>query len=159
MAVAEIIGAAIGVLLLIFVAYLLVGSTLATAETVVTAQKDLIIQNEARLGTGITITEKNIDGNFSISNTGTEIISDFPHMDIYTYSLGSTGFQNYTYSGWNSGSSIANTWTITRIDNDYLHPKESDPGETMHVTATFSGPAPVWIEFCTDNGVYASAYL
>jgi len=51
MAGAEIIGAAISVLLLILVGYFLIGSALTTAETVASAQKDITLQNEARLQT------------------------------------------------------------------------------------------------------------
>ena len=60
MAVAEIIGAAIGVLLLVVVAYLLVGGTLNAAETVGNAQKDLTLLNEARMRTSITISDTEI---------------------------------------------------------------------------------------------------
>ena len=49
MAVAEIIGAAVGVLLLIIVAYIVVGSTLTTAETVSFAQKDLTLQQRSAI--------------------------------------------------------------------------------------------------------------
>jgi flagellar protein FlaF len=87
MAVAEIIGAAVGVLLLIIVAYVVVGSTLTAAETVSFAQKDLTQLSEARLKTSIALnkTEANLSGqglNFSVVNNGNEIISDFSHMDI-----------------------------------------------------------------------------
>ena len=58
MAVAELIGAAIGVLLLVMVAYLLVGSTLSTAELMVTAQKDVTLQQESRMHTLFSITDQ-----------------------------------------------------------------------------------------------------
>jgi len=53
MAVSEIIGAAVGILLLVIVAYVIVGGTLTAGETIATAQKDLTLQNEARLRTSI----------------------------------------------------------------------------------------------------------
>ncbi len=43
MAVAELIGATVGVIILVLVAYVLVGSTLSTAQTVAEAQKDLTL--------------------------------------------------------------------------------------------------------------------
>ncbi len=57
MAVADLIGAAVGVLLLVLVAYILVGSTLSTAEIVSNAQKDLTLHDEARLHTDFIIYE------------------------------------------------------------------------------------------------------
>ncbi|MEI7858024.1 MAG: hypothetical protein WCH85_11055 [Methanomicrobiales archaeon] len=91
MAVAEIIGAAIGVLLLVIVAYMLVGSVLTTAEVVTTAQKDLTLHDEIRLRTAFTISDTSSpDTNFTykISNNGTEIISDFKHMDVLVKDTG-----------------------------------------------------------------------
>jgi archaeal flagellar protein FlaF len=96
MAVAELIGAAIGVLLLVMVAYLLVGSTLSTAELVVTAQKDVTLQQEARMHTHLTITDQKNTNSIilaNITNTGTEIISDFKHMDILVYDTGLNSYQ------------------------------------------------------------------
>ena len=57
MAVAGIIAAAVGVMLLIVVGYVVVGATITTAETVTNAQKDVTLQNEMRLGTAIVITD------------------------------------------------------------------------------------------------------
>jgi flagellar protein FlaF len=160
MAVAEIIGAAVGVLLLVAVAYILVGTTLSTAELVVSAQNDLTLQNEQRLRTDLVISEKMIDGNainFSVINTGNEIISNFQHVDVYSYVTGDTGYQYYRYDKYATGDD--GNWTITRFENDYLHPKSLDPGETMWCLANFSGTNPIWIQIATANGVSASAYL
>ena len=57
MAVAGIIAAAVGVMLLIVVGYVVVSATITTAETVTSAQKDVTLQNEMRLGTAFTITD------------------------------------------------------------------------------------------------------
>ena len=162
MAAAEIIGTAIGVMLLIIVAYILTGSTLISAETVANAQKDLTLQNEVRLKTDIAFTngEKGIEGsmlNFSVTNTGNEVISDFDHMDVYTYSSATSGFQHYSYDKYNLGNT--GNWSITRIDNDFIHPNQLDPGEKMWVSATFSGSIPRGVQIVTSNGVYASAVV
>lgn len=157
MAVAEIIGAAIGVLLLVVVAYILVGSTLTAAETVVNAQKDLTITNEARLKTDISLDkdEISITGNglnFSVTNTGNEIVSDFTHADVFT-SNSMSEYQHYTYDKDKTGA--VDTWTILKIDNDYIHPNQLDPGEKAWIMAVFPGTDPIWVQFATSNGVYA----
>jgi archaeal flagellar protein FlaF len=158
MAVAEIIGAAIGVLLLVVVAYILVGSTLTAAETVVNAQKDLTILNEARLKTDIRLNkdEVSITGkglNFSVTNTGNEIVSDFDHVDVYTSDGSISEYQHYTYDKDKTGT--VGTWTVIKIDNDSIHPNQLDPGEKAWIMAVFSGTDPIWVQFATNNGVYA----
>jgi flagellar protein FlaF len=158
MAVAEIIGAAIGIMLLVIVAYMLVGSVLTTADVVTTAQKDLTLQNEARLRTSISLTngEAEITGsgiNFSVKNTGNEVISDFTHMDIYTWDGAKPGYDYYTYNKDLPGS--PGNWSILRFDNDIIHPNQLDPGEKMWVWVTFTGGSPVWFQVTTGNGVNA----
>ncbi|PKL64258.1 MAG: hypothetical protein CVV32_09975 [Methanomicrobiales archaeon HGW-Methanomicrobiales-3] len=161
MAVAEIIGAAIGVLLLVVVAYILVGSTLTTAEVVVAAQNDLTLQHEQRLRTSLTITSEippdDFAFNFSVKNTGSEIISNFAHMDILTSDGAELGYTAYTYQ--KEGMPGPGYWSVTRIENDYLHPNSLDPGESMWCMVTFSGNPPIWFQVTTANGVSASAYL
>jgi flagellar protein FlaF len=159
MAVAEIIGAAIGVMLLVIVAYMLVGSVLTTAEVVTTAQKDLTLLQEARLGTSITVNksraETSITGkelNFSVTNTGNALLSDFSHMDIYTGDGYATGYQHYTYS---TSCGTDNTWCRVKIVPDSIHPDQLDPGEKMWVLATFTSGDPVWFQVSTSNGVNA----
>jgi flagellar protein FlaF len=164
MAVAEIIGAAVGVLLLIIVAYVVVGSTLTAAETVSYAQKDLTQLNEARLKTSITLnqTEANLSGqglNFSVVNNGNEIIRDFSHMDILLSTGGeSGGYQHVTYDSSTCGK--PGTWCINgNLVPDTIHPGELDPGEKMWIWATFNAGSPVWFQVSTGNGVYATAYV
>ncbi len=161
MAVAEIIGAAIGVMLLVVVAYMLVGSVLTTAEVVSTAQKDLTITSEVRLGTSISVnkSEAGIAGNglnFSVTNTGNEIISDFNHMDIYTWDGSEPEYQRYTYST-SCGTDM--TWCKIVIVPDTIHPNQLDPGETMWVWATFSSGNPLWYLVSTSNGVNAQTTI
>jgi flagellar protein FlaF len=160
MAVAEIIGAAVGVLLLVVVAYMLVGNVVSTAEIVTTAQKDLTLQNEARMRTAINVSIVSVEGlalNFSVSNRGSEILHDFSHMDVYTHAIGQEGYSSYTYDTTRSGA--GGTWSIVVIDKDYIHPISLDPGETMYARAYFSGATPNWVQFSTDNGVSASAVI
>jgi len=161
MAVAEIIGAAVGVMLLVVVAYLLVGSVITTAEVVSTAQKDLTLQNEARMKTDFSIYEKRDDGffiYFNITNTGNEIISDFDHMDLYSYYDGQDGYQRYKYDKYNIGTEAGN-WSIMKFQDDYVHPRQLDPGEKMWCMAVSSSNSNVWIELVSGNGVFDSAIL
>jgi flagellar protein FlaF len=157
-AVAGIIAAAVGVMLLIVVGYVVVGATITTAETVTNAQKDVTLQNEIRLGTAIVITDpqqssSNITSN--VTNSGTEIINDFRHMDVIVYDTGSNNYQVCTYD--TSGS--PGTWDITNRYQDFIHPSELDPGEKYQIRVATSGSSPSWFQITTSNGVYASAYV
>jgi len=162
-AVSEIIGAAVGVLILIIVAYVVVGGTLTAAETVSNAQKDLTLRQEARMQTSLEITDKDKNGpviNISVTNTGTEVIRDFSHMVIFTHTNGdAAGYRHLTYG---DTCGIEGTWCIPDpgIVPDTIHPKELDPGEKMWIFAVSpAGTAPDWCQVTTGNGVYASAYL
>ena len=160
MAVADLIGAAIGVLLLVIVAYLLVGMTISTAQIVTTAQKSVTLQEQIQLRTDFTITDAtpSLSGfNCTIKNTGTEIISDFTHMDIIAYDNSSKNYQLYTYS---NSSGVYGTWTISFYGNEVIHSHELDPGESYILQVTTStGTPPSWFQITTGNGVYASEFL
>jgi len=160
MAVADLIGAAVGVLLLVIVAYLLVGSTISTAQIVTTAQKSVTLQEQVQLRTDFTITDATpgLSGfNCTIKNTGTEIISDFTHMDVIVYDNSSNNYQLYTYNG--NGESTG-TWTISSYGNEVIHAHELDPGESYILQVTTStGTSPSWFQITTGNGVYASEFF
>ncbi|MGB8219265.1 MAG: hypothetical protein WCE46_02645 [Methanoregula sp.] len=159
MAVAELIGATVGVIILVLVAYILIGSTLSTAQTVAEAQKDLTLMDESRLRTDIAISNISENGDmftFEITNTGSEVISDFTHMDILVNN-GTADYAEYMYTKTSTG--VPGTWTIDGF-NQNLHPGRLDPGEKISCNATYyPGEAPVWIQVTTGNGVYASAYI
>jgi archaeal flagellar protein FlaF len=162
MAVSEIIGAAVGVILLVLVAYVVVGSTLFAAETMANTQKDLTLQQEARLRTALVITNQFNATTQSwviyanITNTGTEIISDFKHMDVIVYDkeTGSYGLCTYDKTGGTAG-----TWNIENTYGEFIHPNELDPGEKFHIRITSRANQPKWFQITTANGVYASALL
>jgi flagellar protein FlaF len=157
MAVADLIGAAVGVLLLVLVAYVLVGSTLSTAEIVSNAQKDLTLQNEARLRTDFIIYEPTPNGlNITcyINNTGNEIIGDFKHMDILVYDNTTQQYSLCTYDA----SGLPGTWTIVDWGRDEIHPNLLDPGESYRINIVTS-ITPTWFQITTSNGVYASSYV
>jgi len=164
MAVADLIGAAIGVILLVMVAYLLVGSVLSTSQIVTNAQKSATLLQEQQLKTNFAIGEPMIAGdslysttdiNCTITNTGNVVISDFAHMDVIVYDNSTSQFQLYRYSS----SDSPNTWTITDRGSDSIHSSDLDPGATYRILVRTSGTSPAWFQVTTGNGVYASAFL
>jgi flagellar protein FlaF len=160
MAVAGIIAAAVGVMLLIVVGYVVVSATITTAETVTSAQKDVTLQNEMRLGTAFTITDPQNSSSIitsNISNTGTEIISDFRHMDVIVYDSGTKDYHVCTYDA--SASGNPGTWDITNHYQDFIHPSELDPGEKYQIRVATRGSSPYWFQITSGIGVYASAYV
>jgi flagellar protein FlaF len=160
MAAAGIIGTAVGVILLIVVAYVVVGATLTAAETVTNAQKDVTLQNQMRIGTAFTITDQIYNNSIiysNVTNTGTEIIRDFNHMDILLYSNESDMYQTCIYNTTISGTQC--TWEISEKYQDYIHPSELDPGEKYQFRVNTRGFFPDWFQITSGNGVYASAFV
>jgi len=158
MAVADLIGAAVGVLLLVIVAYILVGSTLSVAETVTNAQKAAALQEQIQMRTDFSIDEAVADGpdfNCTINNTGREIISDFRHMDVIVYDNDTRDYQLYLYNA----TGGPGTWTITDKGSDIIHPSELDPGETYRIKVMTEGISPYWFQITTANGISASGFL
>jgi archaeal flagellar protein FlaF len=165
MAVAEIIGAAIGVLLLVVVAYLLVGGTLSAAETVMSAQNDVTLLHENRIGTQISLSGVSTPGggvmNMSVSNNGSVGISDLPHMDVFSYDA-TNGYVHYTYvpnslPALDPNTLDPQTWTTTWYLHDNIHARQLDPGVTMRIEMKLpdGGPAPTFVQVTTGNGVSA----
>jgi len=167
MAGAEVIGAAIGVLLLILVGYLVVGSTLTAAEIVTTAQKDVTLQNEARLNTAIEISDITIEGQvapstllnlkFNLKNSGSEVVGDFKHMDVYVTPNGFSPI--YHKATVIPGPGVAkSTWGYTSILQDIIHPNMLDPNETMlvEIDGFDSLTLPLQISMITPNGAQAT---
>lgn len=158
MAVADLIGAAVGVLLLVIVAYVLVGSTLSIAETVTNAQKAAALQEQTQIRTDFTILNAWANGpyiNCTINNTGSEIISDFRHMDVIVYDSDARDYQLYPYSA----NGDPGTWTITDRGSDIIHPSELDPGEEYRIEVYTEGSSPYWFQITTANGIYASKFF
>jgi flagellar protein FlaF len=164
MAVGELIGGAIGILLLVIVAYVLIGSTLSTAEITVSAQRDLTIMHEARVRTSITVTDANTTWNaqdmtwrvtFNVTNSGSETLSTFQNMDVFLAAGDGTLPVHYPFGS----ESDSTKWNATGITPDFVHPNQLDPGEKLAGIAIFSTPQPKWIEVVTGNGVYSSALI
>jgi archaeal flagellar protein FlaF len=159
MAVSEIIGAAVGVILLMIVAYVVVGSTLFAAETVTAAQKDLTLLQESRMRTAFSITDQKNESTMiiaNITNTGTEIIGDFKHMDVLVYDKDSGTYEVCTYT---PGAVTGGHWGINPNPEEFIHKMELDPGEKYQIWIQPSGTSPKWFQITTANGVYASAFV
>jgi archaeal flagellar protein FlaF len=160
MAAAGIIGTAVGIILLIVVAYVVVGATLTAAETVSNAQKDVTLQNQMRIGTAFTISDQIHNSSIiysNVTNTGTEIIRDFNHMDILVYDQVSNDYQVCIYNDIDTGT--PGTWYISEHYQDYIHPSELDPGEKYQFRINTIGTSPEWFQITSGNGVYASAFV
>jgi flagellar protein FlaF len=163
MAVAEIIGAAVGVLLLVIVAYLLVGGTITVAETVSTAQKDLTLLQESRMRTSIALSgavhqvtplQSNFL-NFTVTNNGNEVVTDLSHVDIFSYDTASNEGVHYSYDV--TGSGTPGTWFVVLFDKDTIHQQELDPGDVMRVSVALPTDTyiPNSVQMTTSNGVSA----
>ena len=162
MAVAEIIGAAVGVMLLVIVAYVVVSSTLISAETVAGAQKDLTLREEARMRTAFSITDQFNETNQSsiiyatLTNTGAETITDLNHMDVLVYDR---ELQDYGICTYDETGGTAGTWNIVSRYDEFIHPYALDAGERYQIRIMSHGDQPKWFQVTTANGVYASAFL
>ena len=153
MAFASVLASAVGILLLIITAYVLVGGTLTTTQTVANAQADMTAIHVRMLGTAIQIENTNISGpgrlDVSILNTGTEQVTDLAHMDVLVQTAGSAPVLKTKDTG----------WTMVSLSPDTVHPNQWDPGELLNITVVFSDPAPDWVQVTTANGAFASAYI
>ena len=153
MAFASILASAVGILLLIITAYVLVGGTMTTTQTVVNAQTDMTAIHVKMLGTAVEIENTNISApgrlDVSIMNTGTEPVTDLAHMDVLVKSSGSPPVLRIKDNG----------WTLVSITPDTVHPNQWDPGELLNITVSFSDPAPDWVQVTTANGALSSSYI
>jgi flagellar protein FlaF len=161
MAVSEIIGAAVGVILLIIVAYVIVSGTLIAGETMANTQKDITLLQEARLRTSIQLS--GIEHNKSIiyanlTNTGSEIIGDFKHMDVIVYDNDLPDHYKVLPYAPGGVPETPLAWGIDNRYSDFIHPYQLDPGEVFRIRINSAGDNPGWFQITTGNGVYASAF-
>ena len=148
MSAGPLIASGIGVILLVATAYVLVGGTLATTEVMVEAQNSLVVQQEIRMRTAITIQDATIEGQtlyVDLKNTGSEPIVDVAAIDVYIYR---DGTPHYT-----------GDWTVVDISPDDIHPGMLDPGETLTLAIRFEGNSPGYVQIVTGNGISSSAYV
>jgi outer membrane lipoprotein-sorting protein len=171
MAGAIIIACGIGILLLVLVGYVLVGSILASGDSIASAQKDMTALKENQLNTNIDIVfaQKNYDNTFKdthvtyydptdlyfdVKNTGNEII-DYNKLGVVVYS---TGTNSPIY--FNQGDGTGKTWVvwydICRDDTYHVevsNPGQWDPGEYIYCRINSTPYVPSVIYVFTGNGV------
>jgi flagellar protein FlaF len=170
MAGAIIIACAIGILMLVLVGYVLVGSTLTSADIIASAQKDMAMQKEEQIATAIQISNAQFTTmgdplhkfTFNLQNTGNVPIGDFNSTDVFI-SISQGIPERYSFNGVVSGntpgSNTSKTWGYMTITPDMIHPYMLDPGETMAVNITgyiITGSDPVAVvNVTTPNGITA----
>ncbi len=75
----------------------------------------------------------------NLTNTGTEIISDFKHMDVLVYDQELMAYEICTYD---ETGGTAGTWNIANRFGEFIHPYSLDPGEAVPDTDNVErGPA------------------
>ena len=158
MAAASLVATAIGIVLLIVTAYVLVGGTLTATETLMNAQSEMTDTRTRMLGTSVTITGWNGTVNpllLDVENTGSEAIMDLEFMDVFL--LHDATPIRYPYSE----SGLTGSWSSVSISPDLIHPGQWDPNETLHIQVQYEAgsPVPVWAEVVTGNGAVDSTYL
>nr|WP_303714096.1 flagellar protein FlaF [Methanoculleus marisnigri] len=149
MSAGPLIASGIGILLLVTVAYILIGGTLVTTEVMVEAQSNLATYQEARMRTAIAVQNTSIADStlfVEVKNTGSEPVVGVPSIDVY---LQSEGVPVYVPFG---------NWSKVSITPDEVHPGELDPGETLNLSVTYD-IIPTWVQVVTPNGVSGSAYI
>ncbi len=156
MASGTLIATAIALILLVVTAYALVGGTLSTASMIAGAQSDAVHQQEIRLRTSIAILDARLNASLAtlfleVENTGSEVIGDFDHMDLYLSDGGDPAFY--------PRGSGPGTWSIVSITPDSIHPGMLDPGEVANLSVAYSGAPPEWVQIVTASGVYDSRYI
>ncbi len=157
---ASLIATAISLVLLIVTAYVVVGGILTAADIITMSQAERFSLQESRMGTSIDIFDITVSNETStlsmiVNNSGREKISQFKYMDIYIIQGTQPILIPYT-----TAPGTNNTWYVTEITPDLVHPSELDPGESVTMKVKYAvGIAPVWIKVTTPNGVYDSAYI
>jgi flagellar protein FlaF len=147
MGFASIIATALGIILLIVTAYVLVSGVLVTSETVVAAQKDMTAIQVEMLGTSLEITEAT-NNNITVTNTGSEPIRDLDKMDVY--------MRFSENEAWNLYRTTSTGWSVDIYKNEDWTPYSSkifNPGNTIKLSHSIGSPYEVKI--VTPNGISA----
>lgn len=141
MAFASIIGSAIGIILLIVTAYVLVGGVLTTTQIAMNAQSDMTAVHMKMLGTSITIDSAIVENSTPIiihmRNTGSEPI-DPPNINVFLQESGTAPI--LVPKGSISISPDSKQWR---------------PTEELTMNVTYAGTFPVIVQLTTENGVSA----
>ena len=145
MAFASIIASAIGILLLIITAYVLVGGVLTTTQIAMNAQSDMTAIHMQMLGTAITIysAENSTPIVIQMRNTGSELI-DLSSINVFVKAPNSVPVliprDSYDVNHWSVYPDTKAQWR---------------PTEIMNMTVTYDVTPPVIFQITTGNGVSA----
>jgi len=145
MAFASIIASAIGILLLIITAYVLVGGVLTTTQIAMNAQSEMTAVHMQTLATSFAInSSKTVVDNgmiyLSITNSGSEQI-DLSHTDV---------FLTETLAG--TAPILIKTWSLLPPNTNKVLWR---PTEVLNMSIAYGGTYPVKIQITTGNGVSA----
>lgn len=145
MAFASIIASAIGILLLIITAYVLVAGVLTATQVAMNAQSDMTAVHMQTLGTSITINSSKtvVDPAtiyLSITNSGSEQI-DLSHTDVFL-----------TVKDPVTAPISITTWSLLDPNTNKVLWR---PTEELNMSIEYAGTTPVIIQITTGNGVSA----
>jgi flagellar protein FlaF len=154
MAAASLIASALGIVLILITAYILVGGTVMTSETVVNAQKDMTALQVKMIGTSMDIMDVSPSNPrfITIENTGSEAIRNFEQIDVFlTFSGSSPAIYRYNTEGG------IGYWKIINIAPDSVHPQQWDPGEVLNMSVEYPAEAGtlIGVQVTTGNGASA----
>jgi flagellar protein FlaF len=148
MAFASIVSSAIGIVLLIVTAYVLVGGVLTTTQVAMNAQSDMMAVHMEMLGTAITIDSTSVENStpniihLNLRNSGSEPV-DLSTITVFLKVQGSAPVLI-------SKGSLAGTWAIAPDI------KQWRPTEVLNMSVIYdNSDYPVIIQLTTGNGVSA----
>jgi flagellar protein FlaF len=150
MAYASIIASAIGILLLIITAYVLVGGVLTTTQVAMNAQSDMTAVHMKMLGTSMKIDSTSVENSspnviyLNLKNSGSELI-DLSQTDVFLI-MKDTGTAPILIP---KGSSGVRTWSV---DPNTIQWR---PTRVLNMSVRYDGTYPVIIQLTTGNGVSA----
>jgi archaeal flagellar protein FlaF len=140
MAFASIISSAIGIILLIITAYVLVAGVLTTTQIAMNAQSDMTAVHMEMLGTSVNVDSISVINSspstiyLNVRNTGSEPI-DLSHTSVFIWKNGAV--HTLVNATW---TPAVNQWR---------------PTETLNMSVSYSDTYPVIIQITTGNGVSA----
>lgn len=147
MAFASIISSAIGIILLIITAYVLVAGVLTTTQVAMTAQSDMTAVHMKMLGTSIAVDSSSVENSspnilyLNLVNSGSEPV-DLSTLNVFLEVQNSAPVLI-------SKGSVTNTWSILP------DVKQWQPTEILNMSVRYSGTYPVIVQVTTGNGVSA----
>ncbi|MBU4491244.1 MAG: hypothetical protein KKD69_02155 [Euryarchaeota archaeon] len=153
-----IIATALGLVLIIMTAYIVLGGTYSLSISMAESIKKIHEKKNEQLRTSIRIDSGSKSGIYvylNLMNTGSSKIREFQMMDVI---VANTSTKNSSYLKYKNGVLSQEEWNLTILYKDHINPGMADPGEGMNLTLrTTSNPNIVWV--ATPNGIVASAHL